>query len=80
MAHVKPSIVIDRRLEREDPTTRSSVIIDQAAILDLDDPIIILGDPGLGKSVLAREIERQAGASSMSTHQVLCGILSSLNP
>ena len=54
MADVKPSIEIDRRLEREDPTARAPVIIDQAAIVDLDGPIVILGDPGLGKSVLAQ--------------------------
>lgn len=61
MADVEPSIEIDRRLEREDPTSRVSVIIDQAAILDLDGPVVILGDPGLGKSVLAQTIGRQAG-------------------
>ncbi|MFD1104178.1 NACHT domain-containing protein [Sphingobium olei] len=61
MADVEPSIEIDRRLEREDPTSRVPVIIDQAAILDLDGPVVILGDPGLGKSVLAQAIGRQAG-------------------
>jgi len=61
MADVEPSIKIDRRLEREDPTSRVPVIIDQAAILDLDGPVVILGDPGLGKSVLAQAIGRQAG-------------------
>lgn len=58
---MKPSIEIDRRLEREDPYTRAPVIIDQAAILDLDGPVVILGDPGLGKSVLAEAIGRQTG-------------------
>ena len=61
MADMIPSIEIDRRLEREDPTARAPVIIDQAAIADLDGPIVILGDPGLGKSVLAQAIGRQAG-------------------
>lgn len=61
MADAESNIEIDRRLEREDPTTRARVIIDQAAILDLDCPVVILGDPGLGKSVLAQAIGRQAG-------------------
>lgn len=61
MADVEPSIEIDRRLEREDPTMRAPVIIDQAAILDFDGPVVILGDPGLGKSVLAQAIGRQTG-------------------
>lgn len=61
MTDMKPSIDIDRRLEREDPTTRAPVIINQAELLDIDGPVIILGDPGLGKSVLAQEIGRQAG-------------------
>lgn len=47
MADVEPSFEIDRRLEREDPTMRAPVIIDQAAILDFDGPVVILGDPGL---------------------------------
>jgi len=61
MADVEPSIEIDRRLEREDPTSRVPVIIDQAAIMDLDGPAVILGDPGIGKSVLAQAIGRQTG-------------------
>lgn len=61
MADVEPNIEIDRRLKRDDPATRAPVIIDQAAILDLAGPIVILGDPGLGKSVLTQAIGRQTG-------------------
>ncbi|MBS1001143.1 hypothetical protein JK169_08995 [Acetobacter persici] len=61
MADVTPITDINRRLKREDPTTRASFIIDQAAILDLEGPVIILGDPGQGKSVLAQEIGEQPG-------------------
>ncbi|GAA3685961.1 NACHT domain-containing protein [Acetobacter lovaniensis] len=61
MADVAPITDINRRLKREDPATRSSIIIDQAAILDLDGPVIMLGDPGLGKSMLAQKIGQKAG-------------------
>lgn len=61
MADAKLTLEIDRKLAREDPTTRAPVIIDQAEIADLDGPIIILGDPGLGKSVLAQALGRRAG-------------------
>ncbi|MBL7233135.1 NACHT domain-containing protein [Komagataeibacter oboediens] len=61
MADVTPITDINRRLKREDPATHSSIIIDQAAILDLDGPVIILGDPGIGKSMLAQKIGQKAG-------------------
>lgn len=61
MAGVDPNIEIDRRLRRDEPTTRAPVIIDQDDILDFVGPVVILGDPGLGKSVLAQAIGRQTG-------------------
>jgi len=61
MADEKPSVHVSRRLKREDLIEGKPVVIDQTAICDLAGPVIILGDPGLGKSVLAQEIGRQAG-------------------
>ena len=61
MPNLKPRIEIDRFLAREDSITRSPVIIQQAAIVKHLGPIVILGDPGLGKSVLAQAIGRQPG-------------------
>lgn len=61
MADAESILEIDRRLLREDETAREPVILDQSEIADLDGPIVILGDPGLGKSVLTRALGRLDG-------------------
>lgn len=61
MAETDPPFEIVRRLERNDPGAREPVIYDQSDIADLGGPIVILGDPGLGKSTLTRTLGRQDG-------------------
>ena len=56
MAETDPPFEIVRRLERNDPGAREPVIYDQSDIADLGGPIVILGDPGLGKSTLTRTL------------------------
>ncbi|WP_333568537.1 NACHT domain-containing protein [Sphingorhabdus sp.] len=52
---------IKRRLAKYDSKTSEWQFIDQQDILSLNDPIVILGDPGLGKSVLAEVLGQQPG-------------------
>lgn len=47
---------IKRRLRRVNSKTRETETIEEAAIAGLRGPIVILGDPGLGKSVLTRKL------------------------
>lgn len=46
--------IIDRRLRLVDPTKPKEVILDQSEIANLVCPVVILGDPGLGKRILTR--------------------------
>lgn len=61
MADTEPAFELDRRLIREDPEARKVVTIEQVDIATLSGPIVILGDPGIGKSILAKSIGRLPG-------------------
>jgi len=61
MADGEPLVEIDRRLLKEDATARAPTIIEQQRIADFKAPVVILGDPGLGKSILAQAIGRWPG-------------------
>lgn len=50
---------INRRLAKYDATTSEWHFIDQHDIQGLTEPVVILGDPGLGKSVLAEVLGQQ---------------------
>lgn len=54
--------LIERRLRRFNPATREAEIVQQRAISSLGGPIVILGDPGLGKSVLTQTLGRQVNS------------------
>jgi hypothetical protein len=47
---------INRRLRKVNPETRETETIQEAAIAGLHSPIVILGDPGLGKSMLTEKL------------------------
>ena len=51
---------IKRTLAYEDPEQRRK-LIGQDKITSFTEPVVILGDPGLGKSVLTQELGKQAG-------------------
>ncbi len=50
---------IERRLRWTNPETRETETIEESAIAAIAKPIVILGDPGLGKSVLTDKLGRQ---------------------
>ncbi|MGK9235858.1 hypothetical protein KXS07_29900 [Inquilinus limosus] len=50
---------IPRRLRTINPVTRTAETIEEAAIAGLLGPIVILGDPGLGKSMLTQKLGRE---------------------
>ena len=53
---VDAAIVVPRRLRRTNAKTGIVETIEQAELLALKAPVVILGDPGLGKSVLTSAI------------------------
>jgi putative protein kinase ArgK-like GTPase of G3E family len=53
------SAPIERRLRKENSETRKVETIVEAAIADIHGPIVILGDPGLGKSTLTQKLGDQ---------------------
>ena len=53
---------IDRTLAYDDPE-RGRVTVSQEKIADFSDPVVILGDPGLGKTILTVALGRQSGAT-----------------
>src|SRR3569833_2028921 len=61
MADAEPAEEIDRRLARFDPRAQEPDIIAQSDIPSLDEPIVILGDPGMGKSILTQALGRLDG-------------------
>jgi hypothetical protein len=61
MAAAESTIEVDRRLAHDDPRSREPSIIAQLDITALDKPIIILGDPGMGKSILTQALGRLDG-------------------
>jgi hypothetical protein len=61
MADEKPIIELDRHLVRDDPRPEDSKVIEQSDIPPLDKPIVILGDPGMGKSILTQALGRLDG-------------------
>ena len=52
---------ISRRLRRR--AENGDVTITQDAVLDLDGPVVILGDPGIGKTALMKHLALRAGSS-----------------
>jgi len=61
MADIDPAFEVDRRLIREDPTAREIVTVQQDDIEGISGPVVILGDPGMGKSILAKAVGRLPG-------------------
>ncbi|MFZ2980062.1 MAG: hypothetical protein WA085_03450, partial [Sphingobium sp.] len=59
---------IKRRLAKYDQMTGEWSMIDQDDVLVIAEPVIVLGDPGLGKSVLAKAL-----GSAPGHHYVLAG-------
>lgn len=56
MADGEPHSSIPRTLARRDEKTDEWSMLHQADIATLDGPLVILGDPGLGKSVLTEQL------------------------
>lgn len=52
----EPETWVPRRLRYADPRRDAPQIIEQAAVTSLPAPLIVLGDPGMGKSVLMRQL------------------------
>lgn len=53
---------INRTLAYDDPK-RGRVTVSQDRISDFSGPVVILGDPGLGKTILTKALGRQCGAT-----------------
>ena len=56
------TVPIDRRLRRLDPPEGAASVIGQSEIDALASPIVVLGDPGAGKSVLMDLLGKAAGS------------------
>lgn len=52
----KDIVPIRRRLTKKNRDTQKVETIDESAITELPGPVVILGDPGVGKSVLTKKI------------------------
>ncbi len=61
MFEMPEPLPIPRRLRMVDPVTREIIVVAQNGLAALDGPVVVLGDPGLGKSVLARTVGEAAG-------------------
>src|SRR5688572_5569524 len=51
--------IISRRLRTVDPKTLETRILHEVELADLADPIVFLGDPGLGKTMLTKALGQQ---------------------
>ena len=56
-----PDLYIPRRLRRR--IGEKEILIADDAVLDLEGPIVVLGEPGMGKTTLMRRLAERAGSS-----------------
>jgi MoxR-like ATPase len=68
MADAEPISAISRTLAQCDAKTGEWSMLYQAEIAALTGPVVILGDPGLGKSVLAMSAPEVSSAAPIQRH------------